>query len=203
MVCLQTIAEQITFSMIICSIWKCQAFQGFFIAHCSHSKRKCLMKKFLSMVSAVCFLAFFSANIVSAETIITAKNAKKIFEIAKGFGSASLDKDSDGDPRIRGRIDGIVYVVHFYGCEGSESKCQDIQFLAVWKNEENKITLEKVNLWNSGKRFSKAYLDRDGDLALSMVVNLDYGVTEENLQDTFNWWKNVLKNFTEEVVGDL
>ncbi len=53
----------------------------------------------------------------------------------------------------------------------------------------------RINNWNRTKRFGKAYLDNDGDPILVMTVNLDYGVTRDNLEDDFNWWTIAIKNF--------
>jgi hypothetical protein len=37
---------------------------------------------------------------------------------------------------------------------------------------------------------------------LKMMVNIDYGVSTENLQDSFNWWRRVLKDFSKEIIGE-
>ena len=63
--------------------------------------------------------------------LIDATMPDKILEIAKGFGTASLDKDNVGDPRITGRIDGQKYTIHFYGCLNGKD-CDDIQFYTYW-----------------------------------------------------------------------
>ena len=59
--------------------------------------------------------------------IITAPDPAVILEIAKGYGSAKMDKDDGGDPMISGRLQGMKYVVYFYGCENHE-KCKSLQF---------------------------------------------------------------------------
>ena len=50
------------------------------------------------------------------------------------------------------------------------------------------------------KKFGKAYLDQDGDPRLEMTVNLDYGVTQRNLDDTFDWWTKALARFKRDVL---
>ncbi|MCK9258460.1 MAG: YbjN domain-containing protein [Azoarcus sp.] len=129
--------------------------------------------------------------------MIDATNPSRIYEIARGFGSAELDKDGQGDPRIVGRIDGTKYGIYFYGCRKGRD-CDDIQFSAGWSGA--KVSLEEINRWNLQKRYGKAYLDRDGDPRLEMVVNIDYGVSVKNLEDSFNWWMKAMEGFKEEVL---
>lgn len=134
-----------------------------------------------------------------AVELVTAKSPSRILSIAKGFGSAKLDKDADGDPLIRGRIAGTQYNVHFYGCKDGRN-CEDIQFMAGWTGY--KVSPETLNRWNMERRYGTAYLDGDNDPILHMPVNLKHGVSQANLDDTFDWWKVALKDFTKEVLGD-
>ncbi len=47
---------------------------------------------------------------------------------------------------------------------------------------DTKTTLTKLNEWNRKMRFSKAYLDKDGDVILAHSLDLTGGVTEENVK---------------------
>lgn len=131
------------------------------------------------------------------QEIISAADPDKIFDIAKGFGNASLDTDSSGDPKIVGRIEGTKYGLYFYGCK-SGKKCTDIQFNAAWSG--TKVTLDKLNEWNRTRRYGKAFLDKDGDPVLQMSVNIDYGVTRKNLEDNFDWWAKIVPEFRGQVL---
>ncbi len=99
---------------------------------------------------------------------------------------------------IVGRIDGTKYVVFFYGCDDKGANCNNIQFLASWGGY--KVSTDVINKWNSSKRFGTAYLDKDGDPALSMSVNLSFGVNKKNFEDTFEWWVTALKGYKETVL---
>jgi len=145
---------------------------------------------------ALAVLASFAT--AEAKDLIDAEDPQAILEIAKGFGSARLKKDSQGDPMISGRIDGTRYGIYFYGCDNNHRHCDDIKFGAAWSGK--KVTLKQVNNWNRTKRYGTAYLDNDGDPNLDMPVNLDYGVTVENLEDDFSFWEKVLKAFKKEVL---
>jgi hypothetical protein len=133
-----------------------------------------------------------------AADLVGAGNPNDILAVAKGFGSATLEKDSEGDPKISGRINGIKYGIYFYGCtEGKD--CTDIQFATGWSGA--KVEMSKVNDWNRTKRYGKAYLDKENDPMLELPVNLSYGVSPKNLDSTFEWWGAIVKSFAEDVVA--
>ncbi|MDL2316246.1 YbjN domain-containing protein [Desulfovibrio sp. OttesenSCG-928-A18] len=130
-------------------------------------------------------------------SIVTAEDPNVLLDVAKGFGSAELSKLDNGTPIIYGRVDGIKYGVYFYGCDSKGEKCKTIQFAASW--ETKKFTIDDVNTWNKDKRFGKVYLDREGEPVIEFDVNLTFGVTRKNLDDTFDWWMNVVKSFAKVV----
>lgn len=131
------------------------------------------------------------------DNIVSATDVHEILNVAKGFGFAELEKDGTGDPAISGMISGTKYVVYFYGCK-HHKRCNDIQIESSWGGTH--VTAAQIAHWNRTKRFGKAYLDKDGDPRLQMNVNLHYGVTEKNLQDTFDWWRVTLKMFKADVI---
>ncbi len=53
------------------------------------------------------------------------------------------------------------------------------QNLALWSyiRGEGRVTMEKVNEWNKTKRFSRAYLDSDGDPNVEWDIDLEGGVS--------------------------
>jgi len=154
--------------------------------------------KLKSAITASCLAAVLSMPAAYAENLISAEDPDEIMNIAKGFGSARLKKDSGGDPLITGRIDGTRYQISFYGCDSEGKKCDDIKFGTAWSGIE--VSLEEINEWNRGKRYGVAYLDNDGDPNIDMPVNIDFGVTSENLEDSFNYWTKVLKLFKKEIL---
>ena len=149
--------------------------------------------------AAVALTFLMAGQPAFAADLVTAKQPSQILSIAKGFGSAKLETDNSGDPVIRGRIDGTRYTVYFYGCDSGKN-CDDIQFMAGWSGY--KVSRAALNNWNKERRYGTAYLDDENDPILHMAVNLKYGVSRQNLDDTFDWWKVALKDFTKEVLGD-
>jgi hypothetical protein len=139
--------------------------------------------------------AFLAATAVSAQaqTIITGAEVDEILNIARGYGSASLETQSNGDPRITGKVEGVTYQVYFMNCTNN-TNCEDLNFYAGFL--DNKQTLEVINAWNRDKRFGKAYLDADLDAVVEYDVNLERGVTRENLDAAFNLWTLILDQYT-------
>ena len=139
-----------------------------------------------------CVLAlvlFFSTAPAYSVELITAEDPMVILETIRGFGSAELKKDSEGDPMISGRVEGTKFGVYFYGCQRGKD-CDDIQFIAYFMDP--KVPLSEINDYNMKKRFGKVAIDGDGDLRVSMTVNLDYGVSRANFEDTVVFWTLVL-----------
>jgi hypothetical protein len=145
------------------------------------------------ILAFVLALAPISAPL-SAEQLVTAADTAKILEIARGFGSAELETDSDGAPVIRGRMDGRRYSVLFYGCENG-ADCTTVQFL-TWMTAPAD-PLGTVNRWNRDFRFGKAHVDAEGDIVIEWDVNLWGGVSPRNLDDTFDWWRSVMARLDE------
>lgn len=139
-----------------------------------------------------------NAKLAYAEDLVSAEDPNAILEIARGFGSAELAKDEDGDPMITGRTRGTRYAIYFYQCTDGQA-CENIQFSAAWSGY--RVSADQLHAWNRDMLFGKAYLDEVGDPVLEMAVNLKYGVTRKNLDDTFDWWKVVLQEFEDIVLN--
>lgn len=133
-----------------------------------------------------------SAHAAAASDMIDATDPAEILNIARGFGSANLDKDGAGDPRITGRIDGYGYTVLFYGCVNG-ANCTNLTFNAGWDLES--FDLSKVNDWNRERRYGRAYLDDEGDPIVEMDVNVEFGVSRRNFDDTYLLWSSILTDF--------
>jgi hypothetical protein len=77
---------------------------------------------------------------------------------------------------IASSIHGFNTVVVPFDCNAQG--CGNLQYI-VWFND--KVNLDFVNAWNNQYRFAKASIDSDGDVAFSIDVFLDGGVTAENI----------------------
>ena len=144
-----------------------------------------LLTKTAAVLFAVSLLLASTPSHAQTGQIIDATEPQQLLTIAQKYGSARLDVDREGDPLIFGTIDGTDYLVVFYGCQNGAG-CRNIQFYAYWKYTG---TMEKVNEFNATRRFVTAAIDSDGDLSVTYDVNLDYGVTPRNFDDTVDWWR--------------
>lgn len=131
-----------------------------------------------------------------AQGTINGANTDEILNIARGYGSATLATQSNGDPQINGKINGISYQVYFRNCTDN-TNCEDLNFYLGFL--DLKPTLEVINDWNYNKRFSRAYLDPDKDACVEMDVDLVKGVSAEYLDSQFGVWNLILTQFAEHV----
>jgi hypothetical protein len=132
----------------------------------------------------------FSAQ---AQATLDGSQVNEILNLARGYGSANLETQSNGDPKISGKVEGVTYQVFFMNCT-SNTNCEDLNFYAGFR--DNKPTLEVINAWNRDKRFGKAYLDSDLDAVIEFDLNLVHGVTRENLDAAFSLWTLILDQYT-------
>jgi len=151
--------------------------------------------KLTSMIAGGAFALVLTGG-AFAQTLITGADTDEILNVAKGYGAATLTTQSNGDPQITGKIDGIAYQVYFSNCTDN-ANCEDLNFYAGFL--DLKPTLEVINDWNFNKRFSRAYLDQDKDACVEMDVDLVAGVTPEYLDGQFNVWNLILTQFSEHV----
>ena len=147
-----------------------------------------------SLLLSVGLISTGAVSVAWADTpeIITAPDPNAILDIAKGYGSAKLDKDDGGDPMVSGRLEGMKYVIYFYGCENHE-KCKSIQFSSGYTDA---FTVEQANEWNKKFRWVKAY-SGDGS-NFKMDVSFTGGITKANLEEDFSNWDsmtNDIKDF--------
>lgn len=132
----------------------------------------------------------------AAADLVDASDPETLRDFMQVHGEASVEYDNVGDPVIIGRYNGAVYTVTFYGCNAGE-ECRDVIFHAAWQN--NGVDIIALNDWNSRSRYGKAFFDEMGDPTIEMAVNLNWGVTQANFQDTIEWWFASMHHFSEEI----
>lgn len=149
----------------------------------------------IAAIAASLILAASGATTARAEDasrLITGADVDTIVAIAARHGSAERQDQFSGNPGISGIIGETDYYIYFVNCNDT-FVCEDINFYAGFY--ETRPTLESINEWNRDRRFGKAYLDQDGDAVVEMDVNLEYGVTADNLDATFQVWALVVEEF--------
>lgn len=122
-------------------------------------------------------------------------------QIARAMADAGFETErastSDGMPKLDGTIDGWMYSVYFYGCQGD--RCDAIQFAAGF-DEDQPMQYDIINDWNTNNRFGRAYLDDEGDPWVEMDINMEGdGVSLSNFNESLIYWDTVLKAFTRHI----
>lgn len=145
-------------------------------------------------LAVVTLLALLSGNAV-AQVLVDGTDPDEVAEVARGYGSVQMNSAANGNPMISGEIEGVSYYLFFRNCSDTHSDCEDLNFYAGFR--DNKQTLDAINAWNRDKRFGKAYLDSDLDAVIEYDVNLEYGISRENLDSSFSIWSLILKQFAD------
>ncbi len=167
-----------------------------------------LQKRALGLAALI--LAAFSAGTFSA--IAQPPSAERVrggmFDASDPAGIArfmertgyrvELRADAKGDPVIAGRISRSDYLMQFYECEGG-SFCNSVQ-LIVQIPKPASLNGDTANAFNARWRYVRITFDQ-AQAKLQMDVNLDAGVTADNLEDTLDIWRQLVEIFEREIVG--
>ena len=109
-----------------------------------------------------------------------------------------LRADSRGDPMIAGRFSGADYTVQFYECEGGQF-CNSVQFSTASPRPTG-FSSESANAFNAKWRYARVVWDQ-AQVKLLMDLNLDAGVTADNLEDTLDIWRQLVDIYQREIIG--
>jgi hypothetical protein len=93
---------------------------------------------------------------------------------------------------IHWRIDGRVTLLLI-----SENKLSVQFYVGITDSNGN---LERVNNWNTNRRYSRSYMDRDGDPVLELDLDITGGVTEARIRDFLLTCRLSLTQWMDEVV---
>ena len=123
--------------------------------------------------------------------ILTTLSGEQMKKILVGEGYRGLNIDKDGD--IVGRIDDIPFLIIVASDEEA--------LLFKYSCESNDGDVGKVNEWNKNRRFSRAYVDDEGDYNLELDLVLSGGITEARVKDFFETSRISMLTFRDEVCG--
>jgi len=93
---------------------------------------------------------------------------------------------------FRLRMAGLRALLFLFDCK--EGRCESLQLYATFSMEKPP-TLERINRWNQEKRFSRAYLDQDGDSVLESELDLQGGVTRRAIALFLDLFEESLSQF--------
>lgn len=127
--------------------------------------------------------------------MVTAQDPGSVVRTLQQSGyPASLGTDTVGDPMITSTAAGTEFQIFFYNCTDHQA-CATVQFHSRYK-PATPISLERINEWNTRKRFGRAFLDKTGSPVLEMDVDLDDGGLSPLLFiDNIEFWASILGDF--------
>ncbi len=136
------------------------------------------------------FLLFVSHSSVSAQSVLQAVAPEQLHKIVKDEGYA-VEPDKDND--LIWKIEGTKCLLMT-----SDSKGSTIVFRTSFRTK--KVTLEAINEWNKSKRYSRSYLDKDGEPVLQLDLDLAGGITKDRILDFLSTCKASLNAWIKEVI---
>jgi hypothetical protein len=74
------------------------------------------------------------------------------------------------------------------------NKKTNFQFYSFFKKRKS-MDLKKVNEWNANKRFSRVYLDQDGDAVIEWDIDLEGGMTPGALKESIRTYRLAVMAF--------
>lgn len=135
-----------------------------------------------AVLAASAFLAFAPVTDALAESVSKSEIAKILTE--QGYNVQDYDATKIYVDVAQYRI-----VVAIDGADG------DVSFL-VWPGiQANEIGLQFLNKFNNEVKFGRAYIDRDGDVAIQMDRNSAGGVSAENIESDFDVFLLLIQKF--------
>ncbi len=137
-----------------------------------------------------------AALAADSPSMIDGNSLDDILNLARGYGSATLGAQDSGAAKISGKIEGQPYTIYFSSCNKQTHKdCFDLDIYAGYVG--SKPSQDKINDWNFNTRFARAYIDKDGNAGMDMDVNLEHGVTADNMDSTLGLWAELVKKFSD------
>lgn len=138
------------------------------------------MKKY-AMIGALAALA--AAMPAKAEQVLA--DQPKIVSLlqAKGY-KAELIQGTDAD-YIRTSDSGVPITIFFLNCAKGKRGCTTIQLYTGFADIDT--TNQRINEWNMGQRWARAYIDKTNDPVIEMDVDMDFGgISTELFYDNLN-----------------
>ena len=131
--------------------------------------------------------------------MVRAQNPQSLVSALQNGGyAAKLGVDKVGDPMITSGVSGTNFQIFFYNCT-NHLNCATVTFHSGYDLAQGP-PLELINEWNRGKRFGRAYLDKENDPILEMDVDLDDGgIAPLLFIDNIEFWSSILQDFEKQI----
>jgi hypothetical protein len=147
------------------------------------------LRRCLTVPIALATLLIWPATARALDRVVESLDLPALVEVMRGEGYAVEVRE---DRFVEWKIEG--YRCQMFIADDSES----IQFHSSFS--DGSATLRKANEWNSTKRYSRCYIDEDGDPHLELDLDLAGGVTGNRIRDFLQTCKVSFTTWFDEVV---
>lgn len=125
--------------------------------------------------------------------MVSAKDPQTVVAALQAKGYKAELGETAGDPHIKSGAGGVQFTIFFQNCSSGRN-CTTITFATGFTDID--ATLAKLNEWNQGNRFARAYLDSDQDPVLRMDVDLDHqGLSRANFGEYLDIWGSLAPKY--------
>lgn len=131
-------------------------------------------------------LLLIAATPVRAEKIIETIDAPTVVSLLAEQGFPNAEIDADGDVIVRMQGYRVLFLIGTY-----QGKSVQARFAISGSSAK----MEQMNQFNRDVRFGTAYLDGDGDPALSADLDLEGGVAIGRVKDYFRTVNELMVRF--------
>ncbi len=126
---------------------------------------------------------------VAAQDVLTEVSTEQLQKMLEAMG---YEVEQPKEDVLQFAIEGHTAVIF--------NKKTNIQFYSFFKKKKA-MDLKKVNEWNATKRFSRVYIDGDGDAVIEWDVDLEGGTTTGALKESIRTYRMVVMTFVRFVNG--
>lgn len=114
---------------------------------------------------------------VAAQDVLSEVSTEQLQKMLEGMG---YEVEQPKEDVLQFAIEGHTAVIF--------NKKTNIQFYSFFKKKKT-MDLKKVNEWNATKRFSRVYIDGDGDAVIEWDVDLEGGTTTGALKESIRTYR--------------
>lgn len=132
-------------------------------------------------------LALLTAGPAAAQIVDAARPQSVVNAMQSAGYRATLETSRGGKPVIRSAANGVNFSVMFDDCDERNISCKSLAFIG-WYKAKPGWTIQRLNQWNDEKKFLRAYIDKDGDLAVDYWITTVGGLPEANFKDALDWF---------------
>jgi hypothetical protein len=144
------------------------------------------VRSVLLAILAFCVVLPAAARAQTVRTEVSPKDMTRILT-SMGFEVEPLKAESAERSAMKFELGGYPVVLIL------ANENTDAQLYAGFTG--TKAKLDKVNQWNREKRFTRAYLDREGDPVLEADIDFTGGVTEANIKAWVKLYRDQLMEY--------